>query len=91
MYFSLTFFRYFKIIAMVCEICPLRVLALPAKQMQQLLASLELGFYSFGGDVIPFCYDTINILAYCNCKESISDIGRKPKNQMLAPFMNVSF
>lgn len=68
----------------------MRILALPDKQMQQLLASVELGFYSFGREVTAFCCEAINILAL-NIYNEAAKTGRKPKTQILAPFVNVSF
>lgn len=73
-------------ITYICEFYPEKVLALPADKLQQLLISVELGLFSFGHEVTIHCCDTIQVLA----KHTYTEIEKgRPRNQIMAPFMNV--
>lgn len=74
-------------ITFVCEVYPEKVCALPADLLQQLLVSVELGFFSFGHDVTILCCDIVHVMAMHIFKEIKQ--GR-PRSQLMAPFMNVS-
>lgn len=74
-------------IAFVCDICPEKVCGLSIKLLQQLLASVELGLYSFGHEVAVLCCDTIQVLAKHIYTETTKG---QPRNDIMAPFMNVS-
>ncbi|XP_046738110.1 exportin-4-like isoform X2 [Diprion similis] len=78
--------EYFKMITFVCEIHPEKVFDLPAELLSQLLASVELGLFSFGHEITILCCDIIQVLA-----KHIYSEGKKgrPKNQLMAPFMNL--
>nr|XP_046471552.1 exportin-4-like isoform X1 [Neodiprion pinetum] len=78
--------EYFKMITFVCEIHPEKVFDLPVELLSQLLASVELGLFSFGHEITILCCDIIQVLA-----KHIYTEGRKgrPKNQLMAPFMNL--
>ncbi|KAM0733116.1 Exportin-4 [Formica fusca] len=78
--------QYFKMIAFVCDICPEKVCGLSTKLLQQLLASVELGLYSFGHEVAVLCCDTIQVLAKHIYMESAKG---QPRNDIMAPFMNL--
>lgn len=73
-------------IAFVCDICPEKVCGLSIKLLQQLLASVELGLYSFGHEVAVLCCDTIQVLA----KHIYTETAKgQPRNDIMAPFMNL--
>ncbi|XP_008554970.1 exportin-4 [Microplitis demolitor] len=78
--------QYFKMITLICEVNPKKVCELPPELLKQLMASVELGFYSFGDDVTIICCDIIRIIAKYIYGES--EKGH-PKNQIIAPFMNI--
>ncbi|XP_071566040.1 exportin-4 [Temnothorax nylanderi] len=78
--------QYFKMIAFVCDLCPEKVCELPVKLLQQLLASVELGLYSFGNEVASLCCDTIQALTKHIHKEVTQ--GRRRKD-IMAPFLNL--
>ncbi|GAB1860941.1 Exportin-4 [Camponotus japonicus] len=78
--------QYFKMIAFVCDICPEKVCGLSIKLLQQLLASVELGLYSFGHEVAVLCCDTIQVLAKHIYTETTKG---QPRNDIMAPFMNL--
>lgn len=87
-YFSFIFyFRYFKMITFFCEIHPEKVCTLPAELLQQLLVSVELGLFSFGNEVTNHCCDIIQVMA----KHIYSEVEKgRPRNEIMAPFMNVN-
>lgn len=74
-------------IVLICEIHPKKVCELPSELLQKLLVSVELGLFSFGHDVTVLCCDLIQGMARHIYMES-RDGG--PKNQLMAPFLNVS-
>jgi len=82
------FYRYFKMIAFACDLCPEKICGLSVKLLQQLLASVELGLYSFGNEVASFCCDTIQVLTKHIHKEVTQG---HPRKDIMAPFLNVSF
>lgn len=75
-------------IAFVCDICPEKVCGLSVKLLQQLLASVELGLYSFGNEVASLCCDTIQVLTKHIQKEVTQG---QPRKDIMAPFLNVNF
>ncbi|XP_011307073.1 exportin-4-like [Fopius arisanus] len=78
--------QYFKMITFVCEIYPKKVCELPSELLQQLMASVELGLFSFGHQITVLCCDIIQVMAKHIYTEV--DIGQ-PRNQLMAPFMNL--
>ncbi|XP_011647101.1 exportin-4-like isoform X1 [Pogonomyrmex barbatus] len=78
--------QYFKMIAFVCDLCPDHICDLSPKLLQQLLASVELGLYSFGNEVAALCCDTIQVLAKHIFNEVIHGHSRK---DIMAPFLNL--
>lgn len=78
--------QYFKMIAFVCDICSEKVCGLSIKLLQQLLASVELGLYSFGHDVAVLCCDIIQVLAKHIYMETAKG---QPRNDIMAPFLNL--
>ncbi|XP_015609401.1 exportin-4 isoform X2 [Cephus cinctus] len=78
--------QYFKMITFVCEIYPEKVCSLPEELLKQLLASVELGLFSFGHDITLLCCDIIQVMA-----KHIYSAAEKghPRNQLMAPFMNL--
>lgn len=74
-------------ITFVCEIHADKILALPPDLLRQLLISVELGLFSFGHEISILCCDTIQVLA----KHIYTEAEKgQPKNQIMAPFLNVS-
>ena len=66
---------------------PEKVCTLPPELLQQLLMSVELGLFSFGHEISNLCFDIVEVMAkyiYTDSDES------RPRNQLMAPFMNVS-
>ncbi|CAD6221300.1 GSCOCG00005136001-RA-CDS [Cotesia congregata] len=78
--------QYFKMITLICEMHPRKVCELPLDLLKQLMASVELGFYSFGNDVTNICCDIIRLIAKYLHGENLKG---HPKNPIIAPFMNV--
>ncbi|KAL0106779.1 hypothetical protein PUN28_015377 [Cardiocondyla obscurior] len=78
--------QYFKMITFVCDLCPEKVFNLSAKLLQQLLASVELGLYSFGNEVASLCCDTIQVLTKHIHKEVTQG---QPRRDIMAPFLNL--
>ncbi|KAH0541119.1 exportin-4-like [Cotesia glomerata] len=78
--------QYFKMITLICEMHPRKVCELPLDLLKQLMASVELGFYSFGDDVTTICCDIIRLIAKYLHGENLKG---HPKNPIIAPFMNV--
>ncbi|EZA56944.1 Exportin-4 [Ooceraea biroi] len=77
--------QYFKMISFACDICPEKVCSLPTKLLQQLLASVELGLYSFGYKAAVLCCDAIQVLAKHIYTETAK--GQQCSDMML-PFLN---
>ncbi|XP_015117470.1 exportin-4 [Diachasma alloeum] len=78
--------QYFKMITFVCEIYPKKVCELPPELLQQLMASVELGLFSFGHQITVLCCDIIQVMA----KHIYTEAEKgQPKNQLMAPFMNL--
>ncbi|XP_018372809.1 PREDICTED: exportin-4-like [Trachymyrmex cornetzi] len=78
--------QYFEMIKLVCELCPEKVCGLSVKLLQQLLASVELGLYSFGNEVAGLCCDTIQVLTKHIKKEVTQG---QPRKDIMAPFLNL--
>ncbi|XP_063971922.1 exportin-4-like isoform X2 [Diachasmimorpha longicaudata] len=78
--------QYFKMITFVCEIYPKKVCELPPELLQQLMASVELGLFSFGHQITALCCDIIQVMA----KHIYTEVEKgQPRNQLMAPFMNL--
>ncbi|XP_018403866.1 PREDICTED: exportin-4-like [Cyphomyrmex costatus] len=78
--------QYFKMITFVCDLCPEKVCSLSVKLLQQLLASVELGLYSFGNEVAGLCCDTIQVLTK-HIKKEVTE--GQPRKDIMAPFLNL--
>ncbi|KAL7287451.1 hypothetical protein TKK_0018556 [Trichogramma kaykai] len=76
--------QYFKMITYFCEMHPRQVFSLPTTLLNQLLASVELGLYSYGHEVTLHCCDIIQVLAKHIYSEVESGL---PRNNVLAGFM----
>ncbi|XP_012525953.1 exportin-4 isoform X2 [Monomorium pharaonis] len=79
--------QYFKMVTFVCDLCPEKICGLSVKLLQQLLASVELGLYSFGNEVASLCCDTIQALTKHIWDETAQ--RRQPRNDIMAPFLNL--
>ncbi|XP_011873971.1 PREDICTED: exportin-4-like isoform X2 [Vollenhovia emeryi] len=78
--------QYFKMIAFVCDLCPEKVCSLSVELLQQLLASVELGLYSFGNEVASLCCDAIQVLT----KHIQREVGQgQPRKDIMVPFLNL--
>ena len=53
--------HYYKLITFACEICPEKMLTIPADMLANLFASLQLGMNSFGSDVAALCFEFIQV------------------------------
>ncbi|XP_011701811.1 PREDICTED: exportin-4-like isoform X1 [Wasmannia auropunctata] len=78
--------QYFKMIAFVCDMCPEKICDLSVKLLQQLLASVELGLYSFGSEIAGLCCDTIQVLTKHIQKEIPQG---QPRKDIMSPFLNL--
>lgn len=72
----------------LCKHGPQKVLDLSSELLQPLLASIELGLFSFGQEVSMLCCNIIEILTK-RIFQNIQD--NCPKSQIMAPFLNVRF
>lgn len=69
------------------EICELST-KLSTKLLQQILATVMSGLYAFGHDTTSVCCEIIQALT----KYVYTEIAKEqPRNDMMAPFLNVSF
>ena len=71
----------------LCKVGSQKVLNLSSELLRPLLASIELGLFSFGHEVSMLCCNIIEILTR-RIFQNIQD-GR-PRSQIMAPFLNVS-
>ncbi|XP_029049144.1 exportin-4-like [Osmia bicornis bicornis] len=84
--FPLLCSQYFKMITVLCELSPEKVLNLSPELLQPLLASVELGLFSFCHVVSTICCNIIEILAI----QIYKDISNgRPRSQIMIPFLNV--
>ena len=59
--FPLLCHHYYKLITFACEICPQKIVTIPADMLSNLFASLQLGMNSFGTDVASLCFEFIQV------------------------------
>lgn len=78
--------HYFQMIMSLCKHGPQKVLDLSSELLQPLLASAELGLFSFGQEVSMLCCNIIEILTK-RIFQNIQD--NRPKSQIMAPFLNL--
>ncbi|XP_043798286.1 exportin-4-like isoform X3 [Apis laboriosa] len=78
--------HYFQMIMSLCKHGPQKVLDLSSELLQPLLASIELGLFSFGQEVSMLCCNIIEILTK-RIFQNIQD--NRPKSQIMAPFLNL--
>ncbi|KAK1126040.1 hypothetical protein K0M31_005568 [Melipona bicolor] len=78
--------HYFQMIMSLCKVGSQKVLNLSSELLRPLLASIELGLFSFGHEVSMLCCNIIEILTR-RIFQNIQD-GR-PRSQIMAPFLNL--
>ncbi|KAF3420096.1 hypothetical protein E2986_07329 [Frieseomelitta varia] len=78
--------HYFQMIMSLCKVGSQKVLNLSSELLRPLLASIELGLFSFGHEVSMLCCNIIEILTK-RIFQNIQD-GR-PRSQIMAPFLNL--
>ncbi|CAK9814579.1 xpo4 [Anthophora plagiata] len=78
--------HYFQMIEAFCQEYPHKVFSMSPETLQPLLASVELGLFSFGHDVSTICCNIIHALT----KQVCHDVQKgTPPNQIMAPFLNL--
>ncbi|CAK9828307.1 Xpo4 [Anthophora retusa] len=78
--------HYFQMIEAFCQLYPHKVFSMSPETLQPLLASVELGLFSFGHDVSTICCNIIHALTKQVCR----DVQKgSPPNQIMTPFLNL--
>ncbi|KOC60217.1 Exportin-4 [Habropoda laboriosa] len=78
--------HYFEMIQIFCKEYPQEVFSMSPETLQPLLASVELGLFSFGHDVSTTCCNIIHTLT----KRVYQDVQEgTPPNQIMTPFLNL--
>ncbi|XP_017892623.1 exportin-4-like [Ceratina calcarata] len=76
---------YFQMIQSLCRMHARQVFSFPPKILQPLLASIELGLFSFGSEVFSICCCAIDSLT----QEILRNLkDNRPQIQVMAPFLN---
>ncbi|OAD58633.1 Exportin-4, partial [Eufriesea mexicana] len=78
--------HYFQMIMSLCTHSSQEVLNLSSELLRPLLASIELGLFSFGHEVSMLCFNIIEIITN-QIFQNIQD-GR-PKSEIMVPFLNL--
>ncbi|XP_053997793.1 exportin-4-like [Hylaeus anthracinus] len=77
--------QYFKMIKSRCKSFPDDVCNLPPELLRSLLASVELGLFSFGSEIFSMCCQIIQNLA----QHIYNSSNEHPRNKLMAPFLNL--
>ncbi|XP_058796622.1 exportin-4-like [Phymastichus coffea] len=79
--------QYYKMITIICETYPEKVIGLPPEMLSQMLVSIELGLYSFGYKITIHCCDIIQVMAKHIYTAAMKN--QQQPNHLMMPFLSL--